>query len=153
MTDMGEGLSFDLQQIPNPVDVEMLIANLVEFNDSAAPPERYSPIAVFARFDGILIGGVSGLTHWNWLFVSQLWVAGDHRGAGIGSRLMSIIECAAIDRGATAAHLNTFDFQGLGFYRARGYRDVGSLRDFPIGHELHFLAKVFELSQTAPYGR
>lgn len=60
---------------------------------------------------------------------------------------MDRIEHAAGARGANAAHLDTYDFQALGFYEKRGYRVFGQLDDYPPGHTRYFLMTTFSQPQ------
>lgn len=135
---VGE-LHFDVQQDPDPELVQRVVHRLVAANDRVAPPENHTRLAAFASADDALVGGALGYTHWDWLFVSHLWVDATRRDKGVGSALMDRIETAAVARGAHAAHLDTYDFQALGFYEKRGYRVFGQLDDYPTGHTRYFL--------------
>jgi GNAT superfamily N-acetyltransferase len=134
-------ITFVTDEAPTPERVQSVIRNLVAFNEQVAPPEHREAVAVFAAIGDRLVGGVVGFTHWNWLFVSHLWVAEDERLAGVGTHLMSRIEHVAIRRGGIGAHLDTFDFQALPFYERIGYSVFGSLPDYPPGHNRNFLMK------------
>lgn len=95
----------------------------------------------YSRDGGEFVGGVAGYTHWNWLFVSHLWVGDGQRGDGLGTRLMRAAESAAVDRGARHAHVDTYDFQALAFYEHLGYTPFGVLNDYPPRHSRHFLQR------------
>lgn len=137
------GLRWEVQPEPDRDSVEYLIEQLVAYNDQFARAENMRPLAAFAWAGAQMVGGVHGLTHWNWLFISQLWVHDQYRGVGIGSRLLGMAEEMARSRGADAAHLSTFDFQARGFYERHRYRQFGQLDEFPTRHALHFLVKQF----------
>jgi GNAT superfamily N-acetyltransferase len=131
----------ELQDVPHPPDVAALIRGLVAHNATVAQAENMEPIAAFARSGGRVVGGADGRTHWEWLYVSHLWVDADFRRRGLGSRLMASVEEAARVRGCRAAWLDTFSFQAKPFYVSLGYRQFGELADFPPGHTRFFLAK------------
>lgn len=95
---------------------------------------------MFAREEGV-VGGVTGHTQWGWLYVSYLWVTEHLRRTGLGRDLMHEIEAAAIDRGCSASWLDTYSFQAKPFYLSLGYEEFGTLRDYPQGHQRHFLWK------------
>jgi GNAT superfamily N-acetyltransferase len=102
----------------------------------------FQPIAALARDgQGELVGGMLGTTNWTWLHVALVWVAADHRHAGLGSRLLVELERAAIQRGCTRAHLDTFSYQARPFYERHGYRVFGTLEDYPPGHRRFFMEK------------
>jgi len=140
----GGDLHIDVQQDPEPELVQLLVRRLVDSNDRVAPPENHQRVAVFASVDGELVGGASGFAHWRWLFVSHLWVDESRRHEGLGSELMDKIEQAGVSRGAQAAHLDTYDFQALGFYEKLGYRVFGKLDDYPVGHARYFLTRTLQ---------
>jgi len=123
-------------------DHAALIANLVAFNLAAASPEHYHPLAIFAKTPTqLLVGGVRGYTHWQWLVISHLWIDERSRGQGLGRSLMQQIERAARDRNCRQAHCDTFSFQALGFYEKLGYRRFGQLSEYPPGQSRYFLTK------------
>lgn len=134
-------MQLDVLQDPTPGDIQEVVERLVAWNLTVAPPEEHKKLVILARDGGELVGGVAGYTHWNWLFVSHLWVADGQRGDGLGTRLMRAAESAAVDRGARHAHVDTYDFQALAFYEHLGYTPFGVLNDYPPGHSRHFLQR------------
>ena len=138
---MTIGIRLEVDQDPAQDLVDELVRRLVASNEQVAPPSNHRRLAVIARDERHLVGGASGYTNWGWLFVSHLWVDAEHRRKGLGSALMPQVEEAATTRGAGSAHLDTYDFQALGFYRRLGYRIFGELDDYPPGHTRYFLMK------------
>jgi len=122
-------------------DCTMIVRELVAANDSYAPSENYRDLIVVAHRDGELVGGLIGYTHWNWLFVKQLWVAKAFRQQGIGRSLMNAAEHEAHRRGCLHAHCDTFDFQALPFYQSLDYTVFGQLDGYPPRHSRYFLSK------------
>jgi ribosomal protein S18 acetylase RimI-like enzyme len=118
-----------------------IIGGLVHYNNAAAWPERYVELTVVSYCDGNLVGGLLAFTHWNWLFIKQLWVAQEFRARGLGRRLILAAEAEAVARGCAHAHCDTFGFQALPFYEKLGYRVFGTLEDYPPGHTRYFLEK------------
>ncbi|MEV5437871.1 N-acetyltransferase [Streptomyces sp. NPDC052682] len=107
------------------------------------PDERQAPLHVWAVDDaGALGGGLVGHTWATWLHVTYLWVDEAHRGAGLGSRLLSEAErIAGAERGCRAARLETWDFQAPEFYRKQGYEVVCVIPDYPPGITEYTLTK------------
>lgn len=134
-------MQLDVLQDPSHDEVQQVVERLVAWNLTVAPPEEHRKLVVLARDGSALVGGVAGHTHWNWLFVSHIWVADTHRGTGLGTRLMRSAESAATERGARHAHVDTHDFQALPFYERLGYVQFGVLQDYPPGHSRHFLQR------------
>jgi GNAT superfamily N-acetyltransferase len=105
-------------------------------------PRNYAELGVYLRDEtDATVGGVVGATVWGWLHIRELWIVEAYRGAGWGSRLLECAENEAVRRRCHHAHLDTFDFQALGFYERRGYAVFGSLADFPRGHVRYFVQK------------
>src|SRR4051812_4197354 len=136
-------VQIEITDAPKPEDLKALIDGLVSYNDSAADPQNRLPLAVFAKDVGKLIGGASGATQWQWLFINHLWVDGAHRKSGLGKRLIHEMETAAKARGCIGAHLDTFSFQALGFYQGLGYGLYGTIPNYPPGHSRHYLFRQF----------
>lgn len=91
---------------------------------------------------GRLVGGLSGVLTWGWLFVEALWVDPTVRGQGAGRALMARAESHAAAEGCHSAWLDTF--QARGFYEALDYRVFGTLEDYPPGQTRAFLRKRLE---------
>ena len=115
--------------------------SLVGYNAGQAAAEDYRDLVVLSRLGGELVGGLIGFTHWNWLFIKQLWVAESVRGRGLGTELMRTAEQEAVARACLHAHLDTFGFQAPPFYQGLGYSVFGQLEDYPVGHTRYFLQK------------
>ncbi|MBZ9640096.1 N-acetyltransferase [Streptomyces sp. PSKA30] len=99
------------------------------------PAEREVPLHVWVLDDtDALAGGLVGHTWAAWLHVTYLWVDERHRGAGLGSRLLSEAErVARAERGCSASRLETWDFQAPKFYEKQGYDVVCAIPDYPPG--------------------
>lgn len=131
---------------------ELLRSRLRDTNTAASPvlralrgtpDERDVPLHLWAMDDtGDLAGGLVGRTWAGWLHVDLLWVAEHHRGAGLGSHLLTRAEhLARTDRACTAVRLETWDFQAPGFYRKHGYEVVCVIPDYPPGITEYTLVK------------
>lgn len=118
------------------------LKGLVAHNTAKAGRTKWKRFAFSARGkDGEVKGGLVGYTMWNWCFVELLWIDEALRGTGIGSDLMAKAEALAMKRGARHIYLDTFSFQGDGFYQKLGYEVFGELDDFPPGHRRIWLKK------------
>lgn len=138
---MTTNITVEVETALPAVEAEQIIHALVGYNVTQAPPANHRALAVIARRAGEIVGGLLGYTHWEWLFVQQLWSAAELRGRGVGRRLMLAAEAEARARGCHHAHLDTYSFQALGFYQRLGYRVFGQLEDYPAGHTRYFLHK------------
>lgn len=131
-----------IEERPSAEDLAKLDHGLSDHAVPFTDHPGFQPLAVMARDgDGNLVGGVVGKINWTWLYVSKLWVIGDARSTGLGSRLMGALEEAAAARGCRWAHLDTFSFQAPSFYERLGYESFATLPDYPPGHRRIFMRK------------
>ena len=89
--------------------------------------------------EGRLVGGLSGVMAWGWLFIDAVWVHPDLRGQGAGGALMAQAESHAAAQGCHSVWLDTF--QARGFYELVGYSVFGTLEDYPGEQARWFLRK------------
>ena len=121
-----------------------------DFNASIVVEADFHPLRVFAWDDAAaLMGGLVGETYWDWLYNDTLCVADPHRRQGCGTQILEIAESEAIQRGCHNAFLDTFSFQGRPLYERLGYRVIGTIRDFPPGHERYSMVKPLGPSRQA----
>lgn len=120
-----------------------LTRNLVEYNLSVGPPEAWQELVISVQADdSSVLGGLTGYTHWQWLFVGHLWVRAEVRRKGFGAQLLARAEQIARERGCFRSWLDTFSFQqARDFYRGQGYEEFGSLVDFPPAHSRYYMWK------------
>ena len=111
------------------------------YNTQQAGGSHGGYVCFVVRADQEIVGGIICELHWDWLYISLLWVREDLRGKGFGRRLLTLAEEEARRRGATHAYLDTFSFQAPGFYEQLGYAAFGVLNDFPPGHQRYYLTK------------
>jgi ribosomal protein S18 acetylase RimI-like enzyme len=116
---------------PNEKDVQELRQHLRDYNMAHANSQNGYGIAIFLRDQQRqMIAGISG---WLWgecLEIDFLWVKETLRGQGIGKRLVTALEEAAIERGCRQTTLETFSFQAPEFYQKLGYNIFGVIEGF-----------------------
>lgn len=123
-------------------DIQYIRESLNQFNRGIVGDDGHTPLSIVEyESNGHPVGGLIGGTYWGWLYVDILWVHEDHRGKGIGSRLLSEAEKEAVRRGCHHVHLDTMSWQAPDFYRKHGYEVVGILPDIPSGHQKYLLMK------------
>jgi ribosomal protein S18 acetylase RimI-like enzyme len=131
-----------LEEQPSDHEINAVVNGLVGYNDSQVGQSGGRRLVLLLRDGaGTIRGGLLGYTHWNWLFVSHLWVHDSLRGQSLGRELLARAEAEAAARGCRNAHLDTFSFQARGFYESLGYEVFGTLDDYPPGHSRYFLRK------------
>ncbi len=127
---------------PHPADVDRLVQELTAFNAAAIDVHDGTDIGVFERDElGRIIGGAAGVAWAGGAELWLLWVREDHRGAGVGRRLLTAFEDAARTKGAQRVFLSSHTFQAPEFYRRLGYVETGTRDGWPAGHGDVFLMK------------
>ncbi len=127
---------------------EKILEPLVAYNESAAGPGKWGPLAITVRDPGgEVVGGLWGWTGYGFLFV-ELLAAGPARGHGHGRRLMELAEAEAKRRGLLGMWLDTWTFQAPGFYQKLGFVECGRITEYPAGHDRIFYVKRFHVSES-----
>jgi len=119
------------------------------------PASDYAPFGIVARnAEGVILGGLIGGTSYGWLLVKMMWVAGDARGQGLGTRIMNLAEDVVRRRGCHGAWLDTSSRRARRFYEKLGYEAFGILEnrdgERPAGHARFFLSKRFSPAVERP---
>jgi GNAT superfamily N-acetyltransferase len=121
---------------------QRLIAEVGEFNLQATGLAEFQEmLTVETDGDGELVAGVYG---WCWggtCWIEALWVRGDMRRRGVGSRLLAAAERYARGHGCKQLALDTHTFQAPAFYERHGFEMVGELKGYPKGHSKLLLRK------------
>ena len=141
---MSELTKFSIEVIEDRDDnlTRALIAGVREFNASVMGHADSKHLSVIARDpEGRLIAGVSGRTIYGHFLIEVVWVAESTRGVGLGTRLMNQAEQRARQRGCTGAQVDTASFQAPDFYEKLGFRIIGTVENFPAGHDRFFMRK------------
>ena len=127
---------------PSKKETELIREALFEFNREKVGDDGHTPLNIVEYdADGNIIGGILGGTYWGWMYVDILWVHEDHRGKGIGSKLLTEAETEAKARGCHHVHLDTMSWQAPKFYEKHGYSVIGILPDIPKGNQKYLLMK------------
>lgn len=103
-------------------------------------PARTERVVLAAHRGDRLAGGLTGIVHWQWLYIRQLWVDEAERGRGLGTALVDKAIADARRRGCAGVYVDTFDPRTAAFYGRTGFRETGRIEGFPPGHARIFLA-------------
>jgi ribosomal protein S18 acetylase RimI-like enzyme len=126
---------------PTSDDIDNFNSELEEYTNSFLKDD-YEEFSIVARNeDGLVIAGITGFTVWERAGVNTLWVAENHRGNGIGTKLLAQVEKIASEKGARQIETNSMSFQGTGFFEKNGYKIFGMLDNYPAGYYCNFYTK------------
>ena len=125
--------------------VEELRDAVIAFNIEATGFTDGASLGCLLRDDdGALVAGLSGFTWGGYGMIEWLWVRGDRRHDGLGTRLVDAAEREARARRCVVMRVNTHTFQAPDFYARLGYAPIGAAADTPVGHGEVFYAKRLE---------
>jgi len=83
---------------------------------------------------GSQIGAIAGYSWACMVEIKQLWVDKEHRGRGLGRRLLEAVINEATLRGCQSVWTHSYTFQAPGLYEKCGFERVAELTDWPPGH-------------------
>ena len=132
---------YQLQADHSDVLSSILRGKIVEFNAQHFDAQRLPLGYKFTDEQGELVAGISGCVFGNWLMISWLWCSDSARGKGLADKLLTALEQAAIELGATTSQLDTLDFQAKPFYEKRGYSVKYQLNNYPRSGTRYFMEK------------
>ena len=140
-----ENIQISLETEESNPAVRAVLDGIVEFNKAVVGHDDYTPLNLIVRNEaGTVVGGLIADTYWTWMAINIFWLRDDQRGQGLGSRLLMMAETEAKRRGCKHAHVDTLDFQALGFYQKYGYTVFGQIDGLPPGHTRYYLRKTLE---------
>ena len=135
---------FDVQMTDeaDEAGVEELRNAVIRFNVEATGYSDGASLGCLLRDQaGQLVAALDGFTWGGYAMIEWLWVHGDYRRDGLGTRLVEAAEDEAVSRGCVVVRVNTHTFQAPGFYEGLGYSQIGVAEDTPVGHGEVFLQK------------
>lgn len=139
---MTDGLRLVFDPDPTPADEGYVRDQLGQWNVRVTGFSDYSPAYFFVRNGGGEIqGGILAYVWGKWLHVDILWLKGEIRGQGWGTKLMEAAHQAGREKGVLGAFLDTFDWQARPFYERLGYELVFTLEGVPEGHNRYYMRK------------
>jgi ribosomal protein S18 acetylase RimI-like enzyme len=119
-----------------PDDAAELRALLFAFNEERTGYRDGQGLSCYVRDpDGSMVAGLDGFTWGGYGRIEFLWVREDHRGRGLGRRLVQAAVEEVRRRGGSTIVLDTHTFQAPGFYSALGFVEVGRTTQTPRGHD------------------
>ena len=119
-----------------------ILKGLIGYNRDRAPHPSWRSFAVVLNdSEGKVLGGLSGMTGWGWMYIELFWLPETLRRKGHGRKLMQMAEAEARRRGCVGIHLNTASFQAPDFYLKLGYEVFAVINDYPPGHKNYYLLK------------
>ena len=135
-------MEFRITNDGNEKDIAEIHKMLKDFNLSKREKSDDVPLGIFLEDEnGNKQAGLTADMFGNWLCIHHLFVAEELRGNGVGKKLIDAAE-EARKRGCKYAFVDTFSFQGPGFYTKMGYKEVFALKEYPYTGARYYYTKV-----------
>jgi GNAT superfamily N-acetyltransferase len=115
------------------------LKNYIEVGHGPAERESFSFCAKSSS--GEFLGGISGFVHWNWVYISQLWVEENYRAQGIGEFLLQSLVQWATGQKHSGIYVDTFSKKTTQFYIKNGFIKFGEIPNFPTKGNSRFFLK------------
>ena len=150
MSDVSDTVGFRAEDQPDPVDIELLEANIRREASAATGLGDEVDLAIFVREGDTIVAGISGWTWGDCCEMQNLWVKPSLRGRGLATRLIEAADAEAVARGCSQAIHFTYEFQARELYERTGYELVARIADFPSGTDALWFRKQLPLPGDAP---
>ena len=126
----------------NEQQIDEIYENLAAFDRKFIGYRLEGSVNIGIERDGRLIAGLNGyMTAFKILYIDTVFVAEEYRRQGVGTELLREAERRAKSLGANMIRLDTFNWQGRGFYKKLGYEEIGGYSSQEDGFSEHFFVK------------
>lgn len=139
-------MDIELIESPSTEVISAIYDGLHGFNIPHFPGLDIKTFAWVIRSEaGDVIGGLTAKVLLTSLHIDLLWLPESIRAKGLGRELVKTAEREAAKYGAERVFVDTYSFQGPGFYQKLRFVEVGRYRDYPrVGVDKIFYSKVLE---------
>ncbi|MEC0239951.1 GNAT family N-acetyltransferase [Paenibacillus dokdonensis] len=126
---------------PNEKDIEKVRKMLQRYNSQHFETIDEKEFAIYIKESEKIIAGVTGTIFGKWMEIKYLVVEEKYRGDGLGKKLLELAEKEAIKNDCEYIFLYTFGFQGVNFYPKFGFKEVFSIKNYPLTGTEHWFIK------------
>lgn len=142
-----ENLNLELLESPSDDLAKFFDKKIEEFNLARWEVKQKLPLAVRLLNDqGEIIAGAAAKTFGLWMILDNLWVHDSLRGQSMGTKILAMLEAAALKRGCKFVLLDTLNFQAKPFYEKHGYKVQWVQENYPREGCKYFMTK--DLGET-----
>ncbi len=125
---------------PSASDDKIIRDGIVNFN-SQTINEKATHFSIFAKDGSQIIGGALIWEHSDALYLDVLWCDEHYRKKGVGTKIISMIDEVARNKGLQKIFVDTYAFQAQAFYQKHGFYCIGTIPEYLLGHDRMFMRK------------
>lgn len=133
-------IEYSIGNTPDTSDDKVIRNGIVDFNAQIVK-EKSSHFSVFAKDDAQIIGGALIWEHSDALYIDVLWCNEKYRKQGIGTKIITMIDGVAKNKGLPKIFVDTYAFQAQDFYKKHGFYCIGIVPEYMLGHDRIFMRK------------
>ena len=133
-------IEYFIENDPDISDNKVIRDGIVNFN-SHIINEKATHFSVFAKEGAQIIGGALIWEHSDALYIDVLWCNEKYRNQGVGTKIITLINGAAKNKGLCKIFVDTYKFQAQDFYKKQGFYCIGIVSEYLLGHDRIFMRK------------
>lgn len=131
---------YNIDHNPKSDDDKVIRDGIVNFNNQVIN-EKATHFSVFAKNAREIVGGALVWKHSDALYIDVIWCDDRFRRAGMGSKIMKMIEEEAKKGNIFQLFVDTYGFQAQKFYRKLNFQVIGVIPKYMLGHDRIYLKK------------
>jgi N-acetylglutamate synthase-like GNAT family acetyltransferase len=133
-------IEYSIENNPDASDDKVIRNGIVDFNDQIIK-EKASHFSVFAKYNTHIIGGALIWEHSDALYIDVLWCNEKYRKQGVGTKIITMIDGVAKNKGLPKIFVDTYEFQAQDFYKKHGFYCIGIIPKYLKDHDRIFMRK------------
>lgn len=140
-----EKINLIVDYSPSQADNDVVSEGIIASNEHIIG-ERDKEFSIFLKNDsGKVFGGIQAYLDSESVYIDTLWVEESLQKKGYGTKLLGAVEQEAIKNRCKYITVDTWDFQAEGFYLKNGYKRLGEVKNYWLGHSKITLRKFLDL--------
>ena len=135
-----ESIKFELKHTPDAEEQKVIRDGIVTFNQ-AIINDKHTSFNICVKDKETIIAGAIIYQHKDALYLDVLWCSENYRNKGIGSKLIAMVDAEAKSKSISKLFVDTYAFQAQEFYKKHGFKVIGTVPEYLLGHDRIFMRK------------
>jgi N-acetylglutamate synthase-like GNAT family acetyltransferase len=133
-------IEYSIENNPDASDDKVIRNGIVDFNDQIIK-EKASHFSIFAKYNTDIIGGALIWEYSDALYIDVLWCNEKYRKQGVGTKIITMIDGVAKNKGLPKIFVDTYEFQAQDFYKKHGFYCIGIIPKYLKDNDRIFMRK------------